>query len=266
MNTPSGKRKRDRGSADRNPRRRERPERLDRVEPDSSAMPTPDDTTYRILCSSIKIGTVIGRGGSIIKSLRRETNARIKVLDPIPGAEERVVLIWSTLQDEERKKYRDRREENEDRNAKDGDGENRKKSKDSPFEPVCPAQDALFRVHAKIIENERNGGFNDNANNNDEDDEDEGERDSDNAKSRSHQHHHNDGNEVIARLLVPNNQIGCLLGKGGRVIEKMRNETGAQIRITSKETLPTCALPTDELVQVSMIHNYMIHPPKSYLK
>ena len=246
MDPPSGKRKRDRGSSERNPRRRERSERLERVEQDQASLPTPDDTTYRILCSSVKIGTVIGRGGSIIKSLRRETNARIKVLDPIPGAEERVVLIWSTLQDEERKKYKDRREENDDRNTNDGDGDNRKKSKGSLFEPLCPAQDALFRVHAKIVENERNGGF-DNNDNDEEDDDDRYNK----PKSRS-QYHHSDGDEVVARLLVPNNQIGCLLGKGGRVIEKMRNETGAQIRITSKETLPGCALPTDELVQVSL--------------
>jgi poly(rC)-binding protein 2/3/4 len=41
-----------------------------------------------------------------------------------------------------------------------------------------------------------------------------------------------------------------LLGKGGKIIEQMREETGAQIRILPKEQLPGCALPTDELVQV----------------
>ena len=39
--------------------------------------------------------------------MRRETFTRIKVLDPVPGVDERVVLIWSTPQDEERAKQKD---------------------------------------------------------------------------------------------------------------------------------------------------------------
>lgn len=56
---------------------------------------------------------------------------------------------------------------------------------------------------------------------------------------------------VTTRLLVPTNQIGCLLGKGGSIIADMRRATRANIRILPKDTLPRCALESDELVQVS---------------
>ena len=55
---------------------------------------------------------------------------------------------------------------------------------------------------------------------------------------------------VTARLFVPNNQIGCLLGKGGKIIEQMRKEIGGHIRILPKAQLPPCASPTDKLVQI----------------
>lgn len=58
------------------------------------------------------------------------------------------------------------------------------------------------------------------------------------------------GPTVSARLLVPAQQIGCLMGKGGTIIAEMRKETGASIRIFFKEQIPKCAQPNDEVVQV----------------
>lgn len=46
---------------------------------------------------------------------------------------------------------------------------------------------------------------------------------------------------ISARLLVPKGQIGCLLGRGGQIIESMRRETGASIQILPSESLPLCA-------------------------
>ncbi|KAH7286928.1 hypothetical protein KP509_32G028300 [Ceratopteris richardii] len=83
---------------------------------------------------------------------------------------------------------------------------------------VCAAQEALFRAYARITERS-------------EDDED-------------------GYGQITARLLVPKNHIGCILGKGGKIIEQMRKDIGAQIRILPKEQLPTCAEETDELVQI----------------
>ncbi|KAH7300501.1 hypothetical protein KP509_24G065400 [Ceratopteris richardii] len=233
MEMHSGKRKRSSDQDFRNPQLRRKHSQFGGDQ--EQALPTPDDTTYRILCASVRIGSVIGKGGAIIKNLRRETNARIKVLDPVPGAEERVVLIWSTQQDEERRKNRENRDSTKHKEERE-DREDSDNKRTEPYFPdglqiLCPAQDALFKVHAKILEDEKNtSNLEDNHGNS---------------------NHHQQPGEVVARLLVPNNQIGCLLGKGGRIIEKMRNETGAQIRISSRDTLPACAAPTDELVQVS---------------
>ncbi|XP_058098106.1 KH domain-containing protein At4g18375-like isoform X2 [Magnolia sinica] len=82
---------------------------------------------YRILCPGGIIGSVIGKGGKVINSLRQETRARIKVVDPFPGADERVILIYCYVKDK-------------DDNEVDED--------DS--KPVCAAQDALLRVHSAI--------------------------------------------------------------------------------------------------------------------
>ncbi|KAA8532964.1 hypothetical protein F0562_032919 [Nyssa sinensis] len=52
-------------------------------------------------------------------------------------------------------------------------------------------------------------------------------------------------------MLVPSDQIGCIIGKGGQVIQNMRTETRAQIRVLSSEHLPPCALSSDELLQIT---------------
>ncbi|KAM3258527.1 hypothetical protein ACQJBY_050346 [Aegilops geniculata] len=54
---------------------------------------------------------------------------------------------------------------------------------------------------------------------------------------------------VPARLLVPAQHIGCLLGKGGSIIAEMRKVTGASIRIFGNEQIPRCAQRNEELVQ-----------------
>lgn len=58
---------------------------------------------------------------------------------------------------------------------------------------------------------------------------------------------------VSARLLVPAQQIGCLLGKGGNIIAEMRRASGASIKIFVNEHVPKCASLNDEVVQV--LHN-----------
>lgn len=208
--------------------------------------PAQDETVFRILCPGSKTGSVIGKQGSIIKGLRQETGARIKIADAVPGVDERVIIISASDRDRERGRDRERNREREGGRERDGvsrerDGdsvgrerEGRERERDvrereggesRDREVLSPAQEALFRVHGRIVDSE-------NANGSDEEDDDGGP------------------SLVTTRLLVPNNQIGCLLGKGGKIIEQMRDETGAQIRILPKEQLPGCALPTDELVQI----------------
>lgn len=164
------------------------------------------DTVYRILCPSRKIGGVIGKGGGIIKALRDETQAKITVSDSVPGSDERVITLYSL-------------------SAKISKGRNDGNSAEGDMEIHCAAQDALLKVHDRIVEEDLFGGMT-------FDDE-------------------NDTTSVTARLLVPNNVVGCVLGKRGDVIQRLRSETGAAIRVLPPEHLPTCAMSTDELVQIS---------------
>ncbi|KAL9424888.1 hypothetical protein AB3S75_031918 [Citrus x aurantiifolia] len=171
----------------------------------------PADTVYRVLCPSRKIGGVIGKGGNIVKSLREETQAKITVADTIPGSEERVIIIYSSPTKIAKTQNKD----------DDSAAETKKES----MEPHCAAQDALLKVHDRIIEEDLFGGM---------------ASDGDNENST-----------VTARLLVPNNMVGCLLGKRGDVIQRLRSETGANIRVLPADRLPPCAMNTDELVQIS---------------
>ncbi|PSS19222.1 KH domain-containing protein [Actinidia chinensis var. chinensis] len=59
------------------------------------------------------------------------------------------------------------------------------------------------------------------------------------------------GSLVSARVVVPSNQVGCLLGKGGIIISEMRNATGAGISIIAHEQVPKCASELDEVVQIT---------------
>ncbi|KAG4914608.1 hypothetical protein JHK87_052165 [Glycine soja] len=155
-----------------------------------------EDTVYRYVCPGRKIGSVIGRGGEIVKQLRVETKAKIRIGETVPGCEERVVTIYSP---------------SDETNAVEGGGNY-----------VSPAQDALFKVHDRVVAEDFHG-----------DQDDDG------------------GQQVTAKLLVPSDQIGCVIGKGGSIVQNIRSETGAQIRILKDDHLPLCALSSDELVQIT---------------
>ncbi|KAK1323873.1 KH domain-containing protein [Acorus calamus] len=59
------------------------------------------------------------------------------------------------------------------------------------------------------------------------------------------------GASLCARLLIPSNQIGCLMGKGGAIIAEMRKVTGAGIRILGGDHVPKCASRMEEVVQIN---------------
>lgn len=84
---------------------------------------------YRILCPDNVIGSVIGKSGKVINSIRQETRAKVKVVDPFPGAKDRVITIYCYVK------------EKEDVEVDDEFNERR---------PFCAAQDALLKVHAAI--------------------------------------------------------------------------------------------------------------------
>ncbi|KAL5977173.1 hypothetical protein ACLOJK_021515 [Asimina triloba] len=82
---------------------------------------------YRILCPNGVIGSVIGKSGKVINSLRQETRSKIKVLDPFPGSDERIILIYCYVK------------EKEDKEVDEDD-----------MKPLCASQDGLLKVHAAI--------------------------------------------------------------------------------------------------------------------
>ncbi|MCI14232.1 KH domain-containing protein, partial [Trifolium medium] len=86
---------------------------------------TKDDTVFRYLCPARKIGSVIGRGGEIVKQLRVETKAKIRISETVPGCDERIVTVYSSS--------------DETNNLDDG-GKN-----------VSPAEDALFKIHDRVV-------------------------------------------------------------------------------------------------------------------
>lgn len=42
-----------------------------------------------------------------------------------------------------------------------------------------------------------------------------------------------------------------MLGRGGKIVEKIRQESGAHVRILPRDQIPPCASPADELIQIT---------------
>lgn len=92
---------------------------------------------YRILCPVGAIGGVIGKSGKVINTIRQETRAKVKVVDPFPGAKHRVITIYCYVKQKEEFEV-------------DDDLDDKK--------PLCAAQDALLKVHSAIINAVENVG------------------------------------------------------------------------------------------------------------
>ena len=177
---------------------------------------------FRLLCPVARIGSVIGKEGRVIKALRTETGARVKVAPTTRGADERVVLVAS----------------GEELMMDDGDGSD---------VPVTTAERALFRIFDTVA-SESGGAL-------------DGTRDGTSSESGSGvpessstggERSMNGGRAVpICRLLVPRAQVGSLIGKGGAVISAIRASSGATVRLMPATMLPTCASRGDELLQIT---------------
>ncbi|MDD0148591.1 KH domain-containing protein, partial [Shigella flexneri] len=53
----------------------------------------PEVLSFRLLCTEEKVGGVIGKGGSVIKALQRETGCEVNVLDGGVDSEDRIIII-----------------------------------------------------------------------------------------------------------------------------------------------------------------------------
>ena len=188
-----------------------------------AAKPQPDPsltvtTSYRSLCHDMKAGGVIGKSGSIIKSIRQHTGAWINVHELIPGDEERIIEISDT----------------------------RRRDPDGRMPAFSPAQEALFLIHDRILESS------------DEFVSGAGEEGFGLVMSGGKE-------RVATRLVVSRMHVGCLLGKGGKIIEQMRIETKTQIRILPRDhSLPRCVSMSEEIVQVLWEHIYYFKKVQSF--
>ncbi|KAJ9166403.1 hypothetical protein P3X46_021167 [Hevea brasiliensis] len=64
--------------------------------------PTSDIINFRLLCLDEKVGGVIGKGGTIIKTLQQETGCDIKVLEGVSDSEDRIILISGPVHPDDR--------------------------------------------------------------------------------------------------------------------------------------------------------------------
>jgi len=167
---------------------------------------------YRILCPDSVIGSVIGKNGNVINAIRQQANAKVKVVDPYPGADKRVILVYCYV------KHRDL-------DADEGDDN----------EPVCPAQDALLRVHNAIVDALDTLHKN--------------RRDSDKKNTEE------------ANILVPASQAASVIGKSGVVIKYLRSTSKAFIKVSPKDPSDithSCAMSFDNFVQVNFLASHCL--------
>ncbi|XP_074572838.1 uncharacterized protein LOC141829292 isoform X2 [Curcuma longa] len=194
----------------------------------------PEVTMFRVLCPASESDSVIGKGGEIVAKIQRETRAKIRLEEIVSGCDERVILITGSEKDAELGD--EHKNEDEDTLLSEGDAnlkesaENIGEAEDSSAPESTKVDggppllvNALLLIFERIIESEPDN-----------------EADEEESKKLS---------TVSARLLILSNQVGCLLGKGGSVIKQMSADSGAQIRILSKDKLPLCGTQQDEIVQ-----------------
>ena len=56
---------------------------------------------------------------------------------------------------------------------------------------------------------------------------------------------------MTTKLLVPSDQIGCVIKKGDKIVQNIRSDTGAQIGRLKDKHLSWYTLSSDELVLVT---------------
>ena len=57
----------------------------------------PGDCVFRLIVPVLKVGSIIGRRGDLIKKMCEETRARIRVLDGALGTPDRIVSLFLSL-------------------------------------------------------------------------------------------------------------------------------------------------------------------------
>lgn len=198
---------------------------------------TSGSAVFRILCPSSKIASLVGEGGNIISQVCQETGAKVRVDDPVPGCDERVIFIMGPDKEAESSSEQIKTDMDNSKSTKEQGGSKDQNENDAEKEALPTVEDslsetgtssvqkALILVFEKLLEGEKeiDGG------------------DKDNIESAT----------VTLRLLVLSSQVGCLLGKGGSVIKQLSADSGSQIRVLPRDKLPQCASSADDVVQIN---------------
>ncbi|KAF7809402.1 KH domain-containing protein HEN4 [Senna tora] len=168
----------------------------------------PGQIGFRLLCHASIVGGLIGNAGAIVSQLRRQTACIIHCIDPISFTDDRVILVIGSLSP--RKSI----------TLVGVAGEDDGCEKDVE---VSNAQEAILRVFERVWEMEAEKGASASA-----------------SKAIN--------GEVCCKLLAHTSQIGAVVGKGGKNITTMRNNSGSKIRILPA---PYCADKNEELIQIT---------------
>ncbi|CAL1400103.1 unnamed protein product [Linum trigynum] len=168
----------------------------------------PGQAAFKIVCHTSAVGGVIGASGSIVSHIRRETSCIVTCEELVEGAEHRVFLVVGSATPERRLALRA---------AEDYQG--------SGEELVSDAQEAVLRVMERMWEVCR-------------------------VKWRGKAVGGGGGgsNEGFCGLLADGQQVGVVVGKGGRTINRMKSISGAHINILPA---PPCASPEEQLIQIT---------------
>ncbi|KAK7302582.1 hypothetical protein RJT34_13474 [Clitoria ternatea] len=168
-----------------------------RSKPPPPPLPVPPGhAAFRLICNASRVGGVIGKSGSVIKTLQQSTGAKIRVEDAPPESPDRVILVIG-----------------------DAAISGKIVVSDAVVE-VSKAQEALLKVFERILDVAA---------------ETEGVEVGDRVMS--------------CRLVVDAAQAGSVIGKGGKVVEKIKKDTGCRIRVLT-DNLPPCTSSSDEIIEI----------------
>lgn len=179
----------------------------------------PGHVAFRLLCHASRIGGLIGKSGSIIKQLQHLTNSRIRVEDPPQSGDNRVISVVASLAIAKRIKLcaaaLNCGEES------NGSAEIGADGGEEVWFDVSAAQEGIVRVFERVVQVAAEG---------------------DAAAGI--------GGVVSCRLLVSKFQGGAVIGKGGKVVEKIRKDTGCKIKVLALEKNFSSSSAMDEIVEV----------------
>ncbi|CAN6543869.1 unnamed protein product [Malus baccata var. baccata] len=170
----------------------------------------PAHVAFRMLCHASRIGGVIGKSGAVIKQLQKTTGAKIRIEEPQVESPDRVVVVIAPSTIRSKIWLKTPALGN----VNNGGGGVEEEI------DVSKAQEALLRVFERILEVAAETG----------------------AIAAG-------VGVVSCRFLAEAAQVGSVIGKGGKVVEKIRKETGCKIRVLN-EKLPACAAATDEMIEI----------------